>query len=423
MCPHSTKGLSEARRVLRGLQAKQPTRPRFGHPKPRTSTTDSALASLDRRKDFTPTNDPKIVKRGGFKFDLEQETRRIALAEDLIRRIDPGPFEDPHYLALLAYQAASIEMALPASVKSQGLTHDWSQFLLGTIHSPELNAFAQRIRRRDFTVVVLYSALIEFNYQAAKALVAAQHPVSSSEQTNQVTFSSSEEHIAEQLERDSEPVERLYRTLEAYFFAGYPRAFFHETVPPNHVIPLSLLVDLSERWIMAHEFGHGFAGRYDFRQAPDSPARAEEYFADTFATIHTCLSAATLDAVVPELALIGGTFALACLDVFKRGLHVARYGRVLPTQGDAEHPPNKARVFNILDAFDYYFEVAGAEPGPNIDFSLVFQPRGAIDKDAARKRHEPALEFANALFVIWDQVEPRLRRDFESKRPLHPMWG
>src|ERR1035437_5658154 len=74
----STTGLSEARGFLRDLQAKQPTSP-TGRSTSTHSKADSALASLHKRRHFTPTGDPKVVTRGGMKFDPVQEERRITL--------------------------------------------------------------------------------------------------------------------------------------------------------------------------------------------------------------------------------------------------------------------------------------------------------------------------------------------------------
>src|SRR5688572_18820720 len=56
-----------------------------------------ALASLREGKQFEPTSDPKVVRRGIFKYDRALEEQRIEIADQLIRTIDPGPFEDPNY--------------------------------------------------------------------------------------------------------------------------------------------------------------------------------------------------------------------------------------------------------------------------------------------------------------------------------------
>jgi hypothetical protein len=389
------------------------------------SPLTSALAQLERRRNFERTDIPELVRRGGLRFEREQEERRIALAEDLIRRTDPGPFEDPVYLALLAYQAASIEMALPDNIDGKQVDWGWPRFLLGTIHSPELNAFSQRLASDDYSVVVLYSALIEFAYQAAKAVVAAVNPVKSADPRASVTGDLGEKHIAAQLDRNPEPVARLYQTLEAYFFSGYPRAFYNEAVPVEHMIPLTLLIDMAERWIIAHEYGHGFAARFNWQRAPEDAERAEEYFADDHATILTVLSAAKLDALQPEFALAGAAFALTCLEVFQRAFSVVRHGEVLRDLHDRTHPSNEMRAENILYAFDRFFEVGPQDPSTGVDLSFVVRPPEwkSVDTEDKRLRRNRVMRWPNVLFTIWDRVRPQLRKDFDKKRRLHSIWN
>jgi hypothetical protein len=80
--------------------------------------------------------------RGIFKFDRRQEEERLRLAEELIRRVDPGPYEDPNYLALLAFQAASIEMCL-RSLSGERTNEPWSRFL----RAPHIRPTSTRSRR------------------------------------------------------------------------------------------------------------------------------------------------------------------------------------------------------------------------------------------------------------------------------------
>lgn len=419
------EGLLQARRFLRDLQAEHPTRGGAVGIALDEPVLDSCLANLNQRRNFQPTDDPEVVERNGIRLDRKLEERRIALAENLIRRVDPGPFEDPVYLALIAYQAASIEMALPDSIEGKRADPGWSRFLIGTIHSSELNAFAQRFDSHGYTVVALYSALIEFAYQAAKAVVAAQNPTGSSRSQAFVTTNASADHVAAQLERNQEPVERLYRTLEAYFFNGYPRAFAGEIVPVEHVLPLTHLIGMAERWIIAHEYGHGLAATVDWTREPAvNPGRAEEFFADNNATILTAMSAVKLDGIPPEFALIGGTFALACLEIFQRGLSVVCCGKESSNASDADHPPNKVRAQNILDNFDRFFDLSAGGKSHGIDLRLVLEPhRDGIDNEASRVRSRIVFQYPNTLLAIWGQVRPRLMKDFENGRILNPMWS
>jgi hypothetical protein len=434
--PEVVSGLAQARQILRNEQAKYPTRGGVIRSIVGESTLTPALAFVNERRNFHPsTKVAGYVSRSGYTFDPKLEERRIALAEDLIRRTDPGPFEDPNYLALMAYQTASVELALSDNIQGQNIDWGWSRFLLGTIHSPEVQSqsltsfFQTSSSSQDYTIVWLNSALIEYFYQAAKALIAALHPVWSTVPGTTVTFEFTEQHIRDELARNQEPVERLYRTLEAYFFAGYPRAYYNESVPEEHRIPLNQLIDITERWVIAHEYGHGFAARMGFaarayEQDNVHAGRAEEYFSDDNATILTVMSAARLDAVRPHVSLAGPAFALACVEVLRRGLSVLRCDRVLRDTGDSKHPPNEMRIRNVLTAFDFYFEDNSPPDGSGIDLNLVHRPPDwkPVDSEERKQLHAATFRWANALLMIWDKVRPRLHEDRENKRPLHPMW-
>ncbi len=420
-----TEGLFEARQFLYNLQADHPTIGGTYRINAGESTLDTALARLNEYRDFQPTKDPRLVTRKDrLKYDRELEEKRIALAEDLVRRVDPGPHEDPIYLALLAYEAAAIEVALSDRPNPNRTNQGWSKFLLGTIHSPVLNAFAYRLDMSEYTVVALFSALIEFAYQASKAVVAATNPKRSSDGKRFVTTDFSAEHIAAQIEHNPEASERLYRTLEAYFFTGYPRAFANEHVPDEHVIPLTLLISMTERWIIAHEFGHGLIADMGVNQKSAQYPKSEEFAADNIATMLTAMSAVKLDAVPPEFSLIGGTFALACLDIFRRGLSIVRLGKEFKDVGDAEHPPNMARAQNIVKVFNTFIETDSDKQSSGITMSLILDHnRKLVDTEAAHLVTQRAFQYPNVLLAIWNVVRPRLLKDYKSKRSLHPMWG
>ncbi len=388
--PPDPTGLQEARLFLRDLQARHPTPAGALGIALGTSVVDACLAQLKARREFELTDDPQRVRRGGMCFHRELEERRIDTAEALVTRIAPGHFEDPVYLALMAYQAASIMMALPdeaAGGRRKG--PDWSRFLIGTVHNPEVNAFAQRFIHSGHTVVVLHSALIELAYQAAKATVAATHPAPSN---------------------GPQPAERLYRTLEACFFKGYPRAFQNETVPSEHVLALTYLIGMVERWVIGHEFGHGLATEVGWNWAPvESPARSEEFFADNHATVLTALSAHRLDGYPPDSALVGGIFALACLDIFQRGLSLVRHGEERAGTDDGEHPGNEARAQNIVAIFKSFF-------------TSPLSGDARITAEECAKVGSRVFVQANTLLTLWREVRPRLMKDFQQGRAVAPMW-
>jgi hypothetical protein len=415
-----SKDLLQARQFLREVQAHHPIGVDTDQPARRPSTLAPTLSQLKKYLAFEPSPRPGCVRRGGFTYERELEKQRIALAGDLLRRTDPGPFEDPSYLAMLAYQAASLEMAFPKRIQTRKTDPGFARFLLGTVHSAELNAWAQRFKSHHYTVVALHSALIEFAYQAAKAVVAAPKPAPTAD-GRRVSVNTDKDHLAAQLAADPEPIDRLYHTLEAYFFKGYPRAYANETVPAEQQLPLALLIGMTERWIIGHEFGHGFATGIKWEGAPN-PSQAEEFFADDQATILTVQSAERLDDVAPEFALAGGAFALASLELFRRAFHIVLIGRVLPDDGQGTHPSNEARIDHLFDTFERCFEIGTDDTQPRLAFTIRAADWKPAATDASRLRRERACYWPDVLFTLWDHVQPRLLKDFENGRPLHPMW-
>lgn len=79
-----------------------------------------SLIELDKRKSIQSTAKLGLVIRDGLKFNRKIEERRICVSRGSNQRVDPDPSEDPVHLALLAYQVASIEMALLVSPGGSG---------------------------------------------------------------------------------------------------------------------------------------------------------------------------------------------------------------------------------------------------------------------------------------------------------------
>lgn len=384
--------------------------------------TDTVLARLEELTRFVPTEAPDLVRRGAFRYDRKIEEGRIARAQALIRRVAPGPFEDPSYFAILAYQASSIEMAYE-HMSTQSTERDrFSKFLLGTVHAPEINAFAQRITNDGYTIVVLYSGLVDFIYQAAKVIAEALKPSRSVNGRSAVNAVFDLEVVRASIDSDHSPAKRLYRTLEAYFFNGYPRASAFETIPEEHYPLLSLIVGMAERWVIAHEYGHGLAP--SFEQAPVSvnADKAEEYFSDCNATIATVFSAGKLDAVPPEFPLGSAIFALASLDILEKGFNILRTGK--DTGSDAEpvtHPKSRDRAVAVINCFRQFFDV---EYHSNGLFDLEFTLRAEVPNthNFSSEHSKRAYAYANVLQIAWKPVKERLLEDFHRKRPLHPLW-
>jgi hypothetical protein len=419
----STKeeGLLQARQFLRKQQEKAATGVQ-GFPYARfDNITEQALKSLKDQREVIPTDDPHIVRRGAFRFNREMEEERIRLSEDLVRRVQPGPFEDPNYFALLTYQAASIEMAMRALLKKDN--DRFSLFLLGTIHKPDVNAFAEIFPCSGYTVVVLHSAIIDFVYQAAKAVVETLNPIRTINGTSAVHADTRLEKIRAELGRNPAPADRIYRTLESYFFYGYPRAFANEPIKEEHVPVLSILISMAERWIIAHEYGHGLAIGRNFHSAPSNESWAKEFFADTQAAILSVYSADLLDSLPPEFALSGGNFTLACLDVLRRAQSILqKKGHESPDRGSDTHPPYEVRAEQNLAAFRQFFDVEYKNRGL-FDLKFVIRKEPPKDHTFGSEEHiRRVYEFSTVLFEIWPYVKAKLIQQVILKRPLHTMW-
>jgi hypothetical protein len=422
--PATERTIERARQQLREDQEtgalKYGLLPRRGN----VSGMELSLQFLNRQHGFEETADPNTVKRGVFKFDRKQELRRLSLGEDLLRRVDPGPYEDPNYLALLAFQAASAEMGFEV-LSHRPEPGRWSHYLLGTVHEPQVNAFADNVDVEGATIIELYSGLIDFIYQSSKALIEVLNPHISDDPRATTSAASDEESIVKNLNENPEPVNRLYKTLEAYFYHGYPRAFWHEEVPSVQHPSLGMLVGLAERWVVSHEYGHGLTTEFHRPLPPEAnKAWVDEYIADQNATILAVVSASQLDGVTPEFPLSSANFVLACLEILRRAVSIVQAGEANPPWTDDTHPPNKERAENNVQTFYRFFDVV--YDGPFLkDLNFVLQsPSSQLRQvpDAVREQIRHSFDLAKGMLSIWKRVAPMLLNDYANHRPLHPMW-
>lgn len=418
--PYVDAALDTARALLRTKQAECVSAgPQAGGV---SLVTDAALNYLDELTRYVPGNEPGRVRRGAFQYDEALERERIARADALIRRVAPVQLEDPNYLAFLAYQAASIELAHEHLFKGVAGRDAFSKFLLGTAHAADIDAFAERVSSGGYTIVVVNSGLVDFVYQAAKAVIEALSPTRPDMNRGLVTSTFDLKAIEGRLRSDPMPAERLYRTLEAYFFHGYPRASAFEKIPDAYGPFLSQLVGMAERWIIGHEYGHGLTPALENVPPTVNPSRAAEHVSDMLSTVATTFSAAEFDAVPPEVPLGGAIFALACLDILQRAFSILRIGT---EQGanvvSLTHPLARDRADAILNMFKQCFDV-DYSPGGGVDLKFVLRKTAPALHGFTDEHRKRAYAFANVLQSIWPVVRERLLEDFRAKRELHSMW-
>jgi hypothetical protein len=421
----ASAGLVEARHFLREQQRAAARRVGMPAHPAGEGVRAAAIVALRTMFGFEAGPHPTTVHRGSFRYDRATEERRLGIAQDIIERADPGPYEDPTYLALLAYQAASVLIVLSPPAETPTVADHWSRFLLGSIPSTDVNAFATVQAQSGYTVVEVNAALVDFVYQSAKAVVAAQRPTRVAEGRARIVVEGDPEKTRVALERDDAPARHLYGTLEAYLFHGRTRAQRREDVPAEHAVPLSPLIGHAERFVIAHEYGHGTMDARHSGGSPDSPAWTAEFQADNFAMFANVLSVHTLDHMPPEFGLAAAVFALACLDVLRRALAAARDGEVPDDAGSATHPPFALRAERLITGFHEIFRLEYDDDPMKPPRLRTVDPRAQHappDEEARHTTRQRATSHADVLHALWERVLPLLQRDHAAGRRLHRMW-
>jgi hypothetical protein len=407
--------LSEALKILREHQKKAFEDLPDIFNRQNQNNTEQSVNCLHLQRPCVPTENPFTVRRGPFKYNRKTEEERIKRAEDIIKRIQPGPYEDPNYFALLAYQAASIEMVVPKDAQEQ-----FQRIIFGTVHNPVVNALATSSKAAGFTRIEFHSAIIDFVYQAAKAVVEVLYATRTQNGFSAVSSDTSHEVIFENLRDNLGPTFRLYKTLEKYFYFGYPRAFQNESIKDEHGPALSILVSLAERWIIAHEYGHHFAMGRNFHLAPN-PHWAEEYFSDSNATIFNVLSAYELDHISPEFALAAGHFVLTCLEILQKTESILKNG--FETDDiDPFHPPTRERAIQIINHFRQFFDVNYNNNKMLPDLKFIAREEPPSNHPFGEELSKRVFIYSNILNLIWPQVMNLLEEQNPSKRKLHSIW-
>jgi hypothetical protein len=293
----------------------------------------------------------------------------------------------------------------------------FSKFIFGTVHYPVVDALSYKVPVNDYTVILLYSGLIDFVYQAAKSITEAMSPRYQEGSQSRVIVHFDLDSIKSILCADSQPVERLYRTLEAYLFNGYPRAFAFENIPQEHFPTLGIIVSMAERWIIGHEYGHGFID--DSIEIPKEYSYSSEYFSDNSATIATVYSGAKLDGVSPEFSLGGAIFAALCIDIIHEALTLFKNEEESHYDNDFSA---RNRASNVISCFEQYFMYNHNFYG-DFDLSFEIKDKVSLDQHLSEEEIDHCYAYANILFAIWQPVKLRLLEDRKNKRPLYSKWN
>lgn len=251
----------EARKKVQRLQAKQMSA--SGIKKVSRNVQGQAL-TYAKKREAESNRDKNTIYSGTWKYPAGLEIMRWQYTREIIKRVEPGPYENAMILELLARQAASVEMHLKREYFSSPdlfMTKKLECVLLATTMDPHVSASSTRLQNNELTwlqkiysqfyryihpkseclnyVVALFSVgLTEFFYQIAKAVVLSWIPLDE----RGGDFKAQLDDISDNLESNSYPSILLQGTLENYFFNGWPRYEESKMPPLKYHMPLAILI-------------------------------------------------------------------------------------------------------------------------------------------------------------------------------------
>ena len=340
------------------------------------------------------------LRMEGFSYEPTRERARFSRTRQIIDRVDPGPLEDGTYLEMLSRQAASVELFLLDRIPDPGVAAALDRVLLGTTGEPRSHAATYLVR--GVPVIAMSAGMTSAYYQVAKATVLSwlrtQAPDGSL-----ASFSGRIEDTRATLDDDDTPVVLLFQTLVNWLYRAVARPDRSTAPPAAYHLPLTLLINYAERFVLAHEYGHVLVDQLAVLPgaATDLPAAEGhdvEFRADLFAVFMTAGSAGLFDGVAPNIALQGAVLGMKAHEMVDRARSMALGGAPLPAS--STHPPFADRVEAVLAAYRQGWE----RPGDR------------------RLEIAGLLVAADTAEELWQRVEPRLASAVSRGRPLHPVW-
>lgn len=322
-------------------------------------TTDQlgrALAAADEREAATHVAPPWAYTRSAKRL-LVPEQALWRRTREILQRSRPGPDEDGRYLEMLARQAASVEMALcnelvdrdddgpPLGPAEPALRALCQRTLLGTLPTQEPGAYSRQHEGHYFAQVS--AGLMDFVYQLTKITVQAW-PRKPAPKGSLVSFSSIPEEIDAHIDAHPELTRALHDVLRRYLFEGVPRQRDSSAPPDPYTVPLEMLTQWNERFVVAHEYAHVLHAAHDVVY-PEGGAPAEELAADMLAFRWLALSGVHLDRVAPNMATQGAHFVITALEVLRQARDIVRHGAVQAARPDAAHPAPTQRLAVLND--------------------------------------------------------------------------
>lgn len=322
-----------------------------------------------------------------FRYPLASERQRLVRTQRIIERVRPGKYEKHPLFALLARQAASIELMLESA--SDGKKALRRVVLLGTLPCTPVDEVMGLWRGDDYAIVLLDAAFLDFVYQVTKVSVCSWR-LEGDRNAARASFSPDPADVIAQIEADPSLEDAFFRTLMGYVTGGFPAQSIEGAPAPAYQLPLSVLTNMAERFMI----GRGYADLVveETPGLPGGPARVLGL--DEFATAYVLSSAAKLDGTDPSMALQGCGMPLICLDLIHRAAHTLDPAACAPEREG--NPSLPERLKTLERAYLTLMEVQG------------------VDRRRARNGLRPAHLAWQTPQLLWQRVEPRIASEREK---------
>lgn len=341
--------------------------------------------------------DGEWLRQGAFKYPESTERLRWSRTREILERIKPGPHEDADYIAMLAHQAAAIELCIAQWPRFTEHNSDLlTRIIIGTTVAPRSQGSTSLVA--GCSVIEMSAGMIDLLYQSAKAIVLSWKRTDPKGKAA-VGFSDRREDTEEVLDGNPYSTDLLCDTLATWLYEGRSRASYSEAPPDEYHPPLKLILSGAERFVLAHEYGHAVM---DLLAPQDVPATnwERELRADDFATMVVAQSSDQLDLLPPAIALRGAVVAMRAHDVLDAALQIACHGHETGSTSSSTHPSFETR----LAALERFFVEA------------------SDDAKMAREQLPDLRVPAVTLGQLWDRIAPLLRAQHRAGRRLHAIW-
>ena len=356
-----------------------------------------------------------------FTYPKDQEARRLDLTEAVARRMVTSGPDDPTLLESLARQIASIEGCLIDLSDEEGPVYDPQRLLFtllptGHFHRISKRTFAEANPEDDVAMFAVSAGHVLLTYALAR-LTPRIWTVEGSLDRPDVVFQNDPDSVYEVLSTSDVFADDLVQILDTTLSDGLARSSLARP-ETAYQAPISALVSLSERFVLAHELGHccldyGLIRGAPWFSGPDFQDSTEERWLlehqmDAFAAEAVVRSGSVFDARTPEFSLQGAFFAAAVEMVVEEVFSVANGVAPLDL---TTHPPPEERVRPLI---------------AYLDGRLRSFYRDEFEDESALSAHvERCINFsmtpARTLGQLWESSRDRVLTT-ASQIPVHPVW-